>query len=120
MSGHKLKLIREVREDEKLAPQQKVIYARLLNVGVGKEVDREQFVKDLESSGELTTKQSVDRVVSYYMQAFAKDGIAEVIKPEPAPKAEKEPKAKKSEGASKSPADSAETKPAKKSDQVAA
>lgn len=120
MSGAKIKLLREIKTEgddaDKLAPQQKVIYDVLAGYGVGKEIDRDEVVKQVEAGGKLTTKQDPARVVSYYMQAFAKAGIAEMIKAPPAEKPAKEPKAAKgdkAEAKGKSPAD-AEKKPEKK------
>lgn len=109
MSGHRIKLVREVKTDDKndkLAPQEQVIYDRLVKAGVGKEIDRDAFVEELEKSGELKTKQEPRRVVAYYLQHLVKIGVAASIKPEPAPKEEK-PKAEKKESAA------AEAKPAK-------
>lgn len=107
MTGHRIKLVREVKadsKDDKLAPQEQVIYDALLKKGVGKEIDRDSFVEELEKSGTLKTKQETRRVVAYYLQHLTKIGVAESIKPEPAPKEAKEPKPAKS---------AAEEKPAK-------
>lgn len=98
MTGHRIKLVREVKadsKDDKLAPQEQVIYDALLKKGVGKEIDRDSFVEELEKSGTLKTKQETRRVVAYYLQHLTKIGVAESIKPEPAPKEAKEPKAAK-------------------------
>jgi hypothetical protein len=97
MSGHRIKLVREVKVDDKndkLAPQEQVIYDALLKKGVGKEIDRDSFVEELEKSGTLKTKQETRRVVAYYLQHLTKIGVAESIKPEPVAKEEK-PKAEK-------------------------
>jgi DNA-directed RNA polymerase beta' subunit len=97
MSGHRIKLLREVKEDvkeDKLAPQEKIIYEALLAKGLNKEIDRDSFVEELEKSGKLTTRQEVSRVVSYYLQHMTKIGVAESIKPEPVAKEEK-PKTEK-------------------------
>lgn len=109
MSGHRIKLLREVKvddKDEKLAPQEKVIYDALLAKGLNKEIDRDSFVEELEKSGKLTTRQETGRVVSYYLQHLTKIGVAESIKPAPEPKAEKK-------AADKSAAPKADDKPAK-------
>lgn len=111
MSGHRIKLLREVvadNKDDKLAPQEQVIYDALLKKGLNKEIDRDAFVEELEKSGTLKTKQEVSRVVSYYLQHLTKIGVAESIKPAPAPKEDK-PKAE-SKGAAPAKSDD---KPAK-------
>lgn len=113
MSGHRIKMLREVKaddKDDKLAPQEKVIYDALVAKGLNKEIDRDSFVEELEKSGKLTTKQDVSRVVSYYLQHLVKIGVAESIKPAPEPKAEKKAAdkgaapAKKDDQPAKSPA----------------
>lgn len=110
MTGHRIKLIREVKadaKDDKLAPQEQVIYDALLKKGVGKEIDRDSFVEELEKSGTLKTKQETRRVVAYYLQHLTKIGVAESIKPEPVAKEEKPKAEKKAAGAA------SEDKPAK-------
>ncbi len=107
MAKIKVKLLRALKEDEKLAPQQKVIYDHLLAFGVGKEIDRETLVKNVEDSKKIETRQTVERVVAYYIQDFKKKGMVETIKPEPAPKEEKKDKP------AKETATGGETKPAK-------
>lgn len=106
--GHRVKLLRTLREDEKLAPQAKVIYDKMNEYGIGKEIERQDLAAALESEGNLKTRQPVERIIAYYMGPFTKDGLMEAIKPEPTPKAEKP----KKEKAAKSPAD-AEAKPEK-------
>jgi hypothetical protein len=104
MSGHRIKLLREVKadnKDDKLAPQEQVIYDALLKKGLNKEIDRDSFVEELEKSGTLKTKQSVARVVAYYLQHLTKIGVAESIKPEPAPKAENKADSEKGTAAPK-------------------
>jgi hypothetical protein len=117
VAGHRIKLTRELDvEKDKLAPQQKIIHDALVKKagGIGKEVDRDTFVAELEKSGVLKTTQTVARVVAYYLQDFIKRDLAVSIKPE---KPAKEEKAKPGEpskpgAVAKSPADSA-PKPAK-------
>ncbi len=82
----KLKLLRETKEDEKLAPQAQVIYDVLKGIGVGKEVDKETVLKQIEAEGKLKTRQPVERIVAYYLMPFKKEGLVEVIKPAAEPK----------------------------------
>lgn len=85
----KIKLLRVAKEDEKIAPQARVFYDKLVAIGVGKEVDRAELVKQVETEGKLVTRQPADRVLGYYMQHFKKIGLAEAIKAPKPPKAEK-------------------------------
>jgi hypothetical protein len=97
MTGHRILLVREIKADDKndkLAPQEQVIYDALLKKGLNKEIDRDAFVEELEKSGALKTKQETRRVVAYYLQHMVKIGVAQSIKPEPVAKEEK-PKADK-------------------------
>lgn len=88
----KLKLLRTLKDDEKIAPQARVFYDVLAGIGVGKEVDRKHLIETVEKSGKLETRQSVERVLGYYLMHFKKINLVEVIKPERAPKAEKKDK----------------------------
>jgi len=88
--GAQIKLLRELKSDEKLAPQCKIIYDELLKIGVGKAVDREEFVKILEK-GPMVTRQPHGRILAYYTKPLKDDGILEVVgsAKESKPKAEK-------------------------------
>jgi hypothetical protein len=116
----RLVLLREKKEDEKLAPQAQLIYDMLKERGVNKELDREAFVQAFGAHPKLTTRQDPARVFGYYLQQFVKSELVKVIKAEPAPKAEKKAdksadgKAKDDKPA-KSPADAtADKKPENK------
>ena len=104
----KVILKRKLNENEKIAPQQKAFDDHLLNIGVGKEVDRKTMVDAVVASGALVTRQPPDRIFAYYVPKFAESGLIEVIK---APKPAKEAKAKPEKDA-KAPA-AAPAKPAK-------
>lgn len=101
----KIKLARELNENDKIAPQAKVLIDKLSSIGVGKEVDRDEFVKQIEAEGNLKTKQPVARILAYYTPLLSKEGLIEIIKIA-------KPKAEKKEKPAKSPAE-APAKPAK-------
>jgi len=107
----KVVLKRKLKEDEKIAPQQKAFYDYLLTQGVGKEVDRKTMVDAVVASGALVTRQPPDRIFAYYAPKFAETGLIETIKAPKAPK-EKTEKPAKDGAAAKSPAE-APAKPAK-------
>lgn len=104
----KVILKRELKEDEKISPQQRVFYEHLKGIGVGKEVSRDDMIKGVVASGKLVTVQPPERIFSYYIPKFAEAGLIEVIKAPKAPKEKKEKPAK----AAKTVADAPE-KPAK-------
>ena len=104
----KVVLKRELKEGEKIAPQQMAFYNYLKAQGVGKEVDRKTMIEAVVANGTLVTRQPPERIFAYYVPKFAETGLIEVIK---APKAPKEKKEKPAKG-EKSPADAPE-KPAK-------
>lgn len=103
----KVVLKRELKEGEKIAPQQKAFYDYLKGVGVGKEVDRKTMVDAVVANGSLVTRQAPDRIFAYYAPKFAETGLIEVIK------GAKEPKAAKTDKPAKEPT-AAPEKPAKK------
>jgi hypothetical protein len=104
----KVVLKRELKEGEKIAPQQKAFYDYLKAAGVNKEVDRKTMVDAVVANGTLVTRQAPDRIFAYYVPKFAETGLIEVIK---APK-EKKAAAEKPAKDAKSPAE-APKKPAK-------
>lgn len=103
--GDKIKLLRAITADDKLAPQQRVFTDEMTKVGVGKEIERDELVKRVVAGGKLVTRQTPERILGYYIPKFQEAGILELIK---APKAAK-PAAEKP---AKSPA-AAPEKPAK-------
>lgn len=104
----RLKLLREATENDTIAPQAKVFYNALLAHGIGKEINRAEFVAQIDNEGNLVSRQPTDRVLSYYLQHFKKINLVEVIRPAPVPKA---PKAEKP--AKENSPTEAEAKPAK-------
>jgi hypothetical protein len=117
----KVTLLRLLEADEKLAPQQKIIYDQLLAYGGGepeaalnKEIDREKLVKDIEASGKMQTRQTVDRILAYYLNHFKKIGMmsASTTVAQKAPKTDGDKPAKGKGKGAKSPAE-AEAKPEK-------
>ena len=85
--AQKLKLLRELKADEKLAPQAIVIVDQLKGIGVGKEVERDKLVEMLEKNEKMVTRQPVSRILAYYAPHLREAGIVEFSKPEPKPKA---------------------------------
>lgn len=111
--AQKLKLLRELKPDEKMAPQMKVIIEQLASIGIGKEVDRDEFIKLLEANEKMVTRQPVARILAYYMPHLKEAGLIEATKPEPAPKAEKAEKPAKTAAApAEKPAKAAPAGPA--------
>lgn len=122
--GALLTLVREwVKDkDDKLAPQQQVIYDYLADKekgrGVGKTVSRAQLIKDIEESGKMTTRQTVDRILAYYLNHFKKIGMIKVSdSDEPAAAGGDKPKKGKKDKDT-SPANSSEAKPEKDAGEV--
>lgn len=97
--AQKLKLVRELKADEKIAPQMKVIVEALGKIGIGKEVDRSEFITSLESNPAMVTRQPVARILAYYAPHLKEAGLVEFSKPEPAPKKEKAEKPAKTAAA---------------------
>lgn len=95
-----IKLLRQPNENDKLAPQAKVIVKVLTEVGANKApVERQKIVEELSKEGsELKTRQAPDRILAYYQPKLLELKIIEVTKVE----GEKKPKAKK-EAATKGP-----------------
>lgn len=93
MAKIELKLLRALAEDEKLAPQAKVIVETVRQaVDVDGVIDREDLVAKLTDSGELNTRQDVGRVVAFYTPRLVEAGLIEVIKHAPDPAAVDETK----------------------------
>jgi hypothetical protein len=88
--SQKLKLLRNLNEGEKMAPQLRAIVEALSEIGIGKEVDRKEFVKVLSDRPEkLVTRQPVERILAYYAPQLKEQGLVEFIRSEPAAKTEK-------------------------------
>lgn len=94
----KLKLLRNVKEGDKVPPQMKVIIDTLAAVGEGKEIDRDTVVQTLEKEGKLNTRQPVQRILGYYMNRLTGEGFVELIRA-PEPVKEKATKPEKTAGA---------------------
>lgn len=95
-----IKLLRQPNENDKLAPQAKVIVKTLteLKANAGA-VERQKVVEALSAeSSELKTRQAPDRILAYYQPKLIELKIIEVTKVE----GEKKAKAPKKEAA-KSP-----------------
>lgn len=103
--GDKIKLLREITPDDKLAPQQRVFTDVLTKVGVGKEIDRDELLKRVAADGKLVTRQTPERILGYYIPKFVDAGIFGLIKAPKAPKpaAEKPAKEKTPAEAPKKP-----------------
>lgn len=95
-----IKLLRQPNENDKLAPQAKVIVATLTALKANTAaVERQKVVEELsKESSELKTRQAPDRILAYYQPKLLELKIIEVTKIE----GEKKPKAKK-EAATKGP-----------------
>lgn len=79
------KIGRAPLETEKVAPQLKVILDAVRSAPNG-EIDRDELQTRLEKDNSLKTKQSVARVVGYYLPRVKKDGLMSVVDhPEPKP-----------------------------------
>jgi hypothetical protein len=101
--GDKIKLLREITPDDKLAPQQRVFTDVLTKVGVGKEIDRDELLKRVAADGKLVTRQTPERILGYYIPKFVDAGIFELIKAPKAPKAEKAEKPAKEKTPAEAP-----------------
>jgi pyruvate/2-oxoglutarate dehydrogenase complex dihydrolipoamide acyltransferase (E2) component len=86
------KFLRNLNENEKLAPQAKQILAHI-GTHNGEEVEREALIAQLAADAEFKTKQPHGRVVGYYQEKMKSAGlieIREVLDPKPEkPKKEK-------------------------------
>lgn len=85
--------LRKREEDEKMAPQAKVICDVLVNtVGVNKPLERQALIKALD--GKLETRQDIGRIVSFYQNRLVEAGLIAIEKiTETAEKPAKEKKA---------------------------
>lgn len=83
-------IVTEGDNKDKQSPQAVTIVDTIVaKVGLGKPIDRNDLVKELESSGKLNTRQDVGRVVSYYQPRLQEAGIIDVVKESEASDAEK-------------------------------
>lgn len=87
--AQKMKLLRDLKEGEKLAPQMRVIIEQLKGIGIGKEIERPKLIEMLEKNPAMVTRQPVDRIVAYYAPHLKDAGLVEFSKPEPKPAKEK-------------------------------
>lgn len=118
MAKQTLKVLRELQEDEKVAPQAKVILNTIVTaVGVGETIDMDDLVNKLTDSGELNTRQEPKRVVAYYLPKLKEAGLVEVEKVAGADDEEGEPKPKRTRKA-KAEAEPAEVNPGAGGDEV--
>lgn len=86
----------DASKEDKLGGQAGTIVNTIIaKVGLNKPIDRADLCKELEASGKLNTKQTVERVVGYYQPRLVENGwiTAETEKAEP--------KAKKADGKGK-------------------
>lgn len=82
----------DAKKEDKLGGQAgTIVNAIIAKVGLNKPIDRADLCKELEASGKLNTKQTVERVVGYYQPRMVENGwiSAETEKAEPKPKAAK-------------------------------
>ena len=89
-----IKLVREVKDEDKLGPQQKACMSAISKaVGgkVGEQALRTDVIKALTEGNELQTRQDPARILSFYQPQFKEKGLIDIVKVAE-PKAEK-PKA---------------------------
>lgn len=86
----------DAKKEDKLGGQAgTILNAIIAKVGLKKPLDRADLCKDLEASGKLNTKQTVERVVGYYQPRLVEGGWISVKaepKAKPAPKAKADAK----------------------------
>lgn len=77
-----LALLRDYKDEDKLAPQAKVVLDVLKQKagGLKKPLERAELIKAIEDSGKLQTRQDTGRIISFYQPRLAEDGIIEVQK----------------------------------------
>lgn len=77
-----IKVTRKIAEDDKLAPQQRVIIETVIEKsgGVGKKLERSDLIDELTSNKKLNTRQDPGRVVSFYQPKLQEMGLIEVTK----------------------------------------
>lgn len=75
-------LLRDYKDEDKLAPQCKVVLDVLKAKagGLKKPLERQDLIKAITDSGKLTTRQDVGRVISFYQPRLIEDGIIDVVK----------------------------------------
>lgn len=80
--GIQFKALRELKEDEKLAPQARTIMITLIKMaGLNKLVDKEKLEAQLKEDDSLHTRQPEARVIGYYQPKLVEAGLIEVVKP---------------------------------------
>lgn len=85
----KVTFLREIEEDEKLAPQARGIIESVVEAhGLNVAVTPEQISAAME--GNVTTRQPLERIFGYYAPKLETDGFISVERAEAAPKAKKE------------------------------
>ena len=83
-----VKFIREIAEDEKLAPQAKGIIESVVEThGLNTSVTVDQITAAME--GNITTRQPLERIFGYYAPKLEEAGFIEVERSEAAPKSKK-------------------------------
>jgi hypothetical protein len=89
-----IKLLRDVKEDDKLGPQQKACMNAVTKAtgGAGKQALRTDVIEALTKGGELVTRQDPARILSFYQPQFKEKGLIDIVKvadekPAPAAKA---------------------------------
>lgn len=90
-------LVREQHQDEKaFKGQAKIVYDEIVKAyGINTPFSRAEIIELCEVRGpEFNTRQTVERVVDYYLHQFAKDPL-NILVIQKAPKAEKPAKTKK-------------------------
>lgn len=76
-----ISLLRDLKEDDKVAPQAKVFLQVLKDkVGLKVAIERQDLIKAVEASGKMTTRQDVGRVISFYQPRLQEDGIIKIEK----------------------------------------
>lgn len=77
-SRSNITFLRELKADEKGAKQLKDIVNFGVSLGVGKPIDRQEFLKQLEASGKLATRQTPERIFAYYQAQMVEAGLLKV------------------------------------------
>jgi hypothetical protein len=85
--------LREPTAEDKLTPQAKVIFTTLIDkVGLNTPMDRAELIKELDSNGDLVTRQGASRVFTFYQGQFVEKGLMSITRPTPQAKAPAEGK----------------------------
>ena len=89
-----IKLLRDVKDDDKLGPQEKACMNAVAKStgGAGKQALRTDVIEALTKGGELVTRQDPARILSFYQPKFKEKGLIDIVKvadekPEPKAKA---------------------------------